>query len=211
MRAKNINISFQTRAASSCWLFKLQQLLSVRGALGHHNVKMAVIKSCRFNERWWGLITSGKASQQQCFCRHFILCICDWSDLRWQPRCPERYETHKPEVCRIMTPQCLLSILQRVSIVQGTCSDVMPAFFPWVRWMPSGKLKTFFLFISRASLSFWCLVLTVRSTEVVCLAQGPNNIELAFPGWQSKLFTAFFSTLKPEHVEVSFRFCYKWP
>lgn len=146
MRAKNINISFQTRAASSCWLFKLQQLLSVRGALGHHNVKMAVIKSCRFNERWWGLITSGKASQQQCFCRHFILCICDWSDLRWQPRCPERYETHKPEVCRIMTPQCLLSILQRVSIVQGTCSDVMPAFFPWVRWMPSGKLKTFFLF-----------------------------------------------------------------
>lgn len=146
MRAKNINISFQTRAASSCWLFKLQQLLSVRGALGHHNVKMAVIKSCRFNERWWGLITSGKASQQQCFCRHFILCICDWSDLRWQPRCPERYETHKPVVCRIMTPQCLLSILQRVCIVQGTCSDVMPAFFPWVRWMPSGKLKTFFLF-----------------------------------------------------------------
>ena len=33
------------------------------------------------------------------------------------------------------------------------------------------------------------------------LIEGPNNIELAFPRWHSKVFTAHFSTLKTERAQ----------
>lgn len=77
-------------------------------------------------------------------------------------------------------------MLQRGGIVHASGFDVMSSWPPdrgdMMAEEPETKLRGFILaFFPKANSSFWCLVLTEGSTEVVCLAQGPNNIELAFP------------------------------
>lgn len=55
--------------------------------------------------------------------------------------------------------------------------------------------------VFRANSSRWFLVMTWKSTKVVCLAQGPNAIELAVLQWQFKVFAVHFFTFKAGSAE----------
>lgn len=52
-----------------------------------------------------------------------------------------------------------------------------------------------------ANSSCWFAVTTWKSTEVMCLAQGPNAIELAVLWWHFKVFAVHFFTFKAGSAE----------
>lgn len=101
----------------------------------------------------------------------------------------------------------LLPPLQRDGILYRALCLMWCHHVPWIELMPIRKpgteLKNFF----KAHLSSWRLLLTLGSAEVVCLAQGPNNTELAFPADGAKFLLLTFSPWNLNVQIVSLHIC----